>query len=170
MSIVDCIQECIAGGELVELLPLIPGTLCLRKVLANHHVLKFLHADKQMPSSLMKKAVDAMVALNRFTSGARISVAMDPMEKLVRTELARVNIKESIWDFRIRDPQPQVRVFGLFAAKDTFVALHYAPRNNLDFKAAAATTKQQWTDLFGDLPPVTGDDINDYISDKYELV
>lgn len=171
MSISDCIQECIDGGELLELLPFITGAVCLRRVLVNHDVLNFLTTQRRIPQILAKKAIDARVALDSFTRGAELTVAMDPFDKPPETELARnKDVQDAVWDFRIRDPRPQVRIFGRFATKDTFVALHFAGRDNLNFPRAVKNTVQQWIDLFGDLEPVTGDNIDDYLSGNYQLV
>lgn len=134
MSIRDLIRECVDGGELARLTPSLPGASHMREMFVSPHVLKFLRGDKSTPRHLIKKAMDTRVALERFIEGAWINVAMDPDNKSSIAELARNReVEEGVWNFRIRDPKPQIRVFGGFAERDHFIALDYRNRDDLSY-------------------------------------
>src|SRR5260370_21673954 len=67
-----------------------------------------------------------------------IGVAQDPYNKSPHAYLARVDpIELDIWDIRSLAPFPQIRCFGAWAEKDTFVALTWHYRDDLDFAAEA---------------------------------
>jgi hypothetical protein len=109
--------------------------------------------------------------IDTFIAGGTFPVGMDPFKKAPHSALARnAPPEQGIWDFRVRDPQPHVRIFGGFAERDIFVALDFRSREDLDYDAAVATMKVLWTDLFGETSPIVGDDINDYLSSGYRLV
>lgn len=172
MSIRDVIRDCVSGQELFQLKPLLPGVVIARDVFCHPRVFRFVtNQSSDVPRALTPRAADARAALDQFCAGAIVSVGMDPDKKPAYTELARNHeTAKGIWDFRIRDPKPQVRIFGAFAEKDVFVALDYRNRDGLDFDAAVATSAQLWTDLFDNLTPVTGDQIGAYLTDRYRLV
>lgn len=171
MSIRDLIRECRDAGELVRLTPSLQGSVHMREVFATHHVARFLRAERDTPRSLLMKAVDTRVAIDRFMAGAMIAVALDPDKKGAMAELARNReIGDGVWNFRIRDPKPHVRLFGGFAERDHFVAIDYRDRTDLDFDAAVKATLTTWRELFGDCAPLIGDEIGTYLSDRYRLV
>jgi hypothetical protein len=74
-----------------------------------------------------------------------------------------------VWEIRIWDTKPQLRLFGRFAAKDVFVAL-IGPVGRFritwqGFEQIKLQCISQWQQLFGTEEPVTkGDDIDAYIS------
>lgn len=172
MSTQDCIENALAAGDLVELMPSLPGSSCMRRVLVSCHVYNFLNCAPSTPLEVIPKIADTRYALDRFITGASISVNMTPYdhEKPSSTELSRLDIERSIWQFRIRDPKPQIRILGMFAERDTFVALDYANRDTMYYPASESITQSQWDDLFQGIPPVTGEKIDAYISDKYRPV
>lgn len=85
--------------------------------------------------------------------------------------MARLNHPDDeVWEIRILDTEPQWRLFGRFAVRDTFVALigpidHDEVSDDEDFEEVKAHCKAEWDRLFG-LPnrPVRGKKIYDYIS------
>lgn len=110
--------------------------------------------------------------LDGFTEGDRFSVAEDPFNKPPWAMLARVHpVGAEIWDIRSCDPRPGIRAFGRFSATNTFVALTWDYRENLEDKGpddaywAAQVNQCQtaWTQFFGALPPHKGNDLNDYL-------
>jgi hypothetical protein len=171
MSIQDLIRDCVDGGELVRLSPRLSSHPVMRDIFVNHRILQFLQQRAPgVPTNLLKRATDTRLVLDRFSAGARIAVRMDPDADAPSAELARnKETTAGIWEFRVRDPKPHVRVFGGFALRDVFVALDYRAKP-LDYDAAVEKTLDLWRDLFNDCGPVTGDDINGYLSDRYHLV
>ena len=104
--------------------------------------------------------------LDSFIEGDYITVAEDPYDKDASAILARVDpVDQEVWDFRCLDPNPGIRAFGCFAEKDTFVALTYDYRETIeDFAACVTDCRTEWSNLFGDLPPFKGNDLDDYLS------
>lgn len=110
--------------------------------------------------------------LTSFVDGAFITVANNPFDKDARAILARVDPPEAeVWDFRCLDPNPGMRVFGSFAEKDTFVALTWDYRENVDdWHEKVVECRDEWKKLFGDLLPLIGKTPNDYLSYNFRSV
>jgi hypothetical protein len=111
-------------------------------------------------------------ALDTFTKGAMIGVALDPFDKDARAFLARVApIDARVWDLRAIDPTPGIRCLGFFAERDVFIALSWQYRENLetreDWKSEIQNCVDQWRRLFGNEQPVGGDDLNEYLTANY---
>jgi hypothetical protein len=67
--------------------------------------------------------------------------------------------RDGVWEIRSVRPNPSIRVLGLFARKDVFVATNYALRENLggwqsrDWKQVKQAAKARWTYLFHNYQP-----------------
>lgn len=112
--------------------------------------------------------------LDHFTLNGEIAVAEDPRRKPSWAYLARVEPESAdLWDIRVIDPNPGIRAFGGFAEQDTFVALTWDYRENLEsdkeWQSAIADCRIVWADLFLD-PPFRGASLNDYLSANYRAV
>ncbi|WMT88249.1 hypothetical protein NO932_06470 [Pelagibacterium sp. 26DY04] len=143
----------------------------MREMFVTHHVLRFLNVESDTPKELVKKAMDTRGALDAYMANSWLTVAMNPDEKPPHTQLARnKDVSDGIWSFRIRDPKPHVRVLGAFADRDHFVAIDYRGRDGLDFDKAVEATLDAWGALFPGISPITGDNIELYLSDRYRLV
>lgn len=78
--------------------------------------------------------------------------------------------RDKVWEIRSVMPKPQLRVFGFFAEKDTFIATNHEYRNNLggfdsthwrrEKRRAVAT----WRNLFGSYDPMDSEDIGDLVT------
>jgi hypothetical protein len=113
--------------------------------------------------------------LDSFTAGDFITVAENPRDKDARAILARVDpIAAEVWDFRCLDPHPGIRAFGRFSEMDTFVVLSWNFRENLmtaeDWAEEIRFCHEEWTKLFGMLPPHQGTSINGYLSHNFSSV
>ncbi len=109
------------------------------------------------------------VWLDAFSEGGEISVAEDPHKKPPDAMLARVDpVADEFWSIRITEPEDTsgIRALGAFAAKDTFVALTWDYREHIgeDFNDAVADAREAWRDLFGDEPPFSGENLDEYLS------
>lgn len=112
-------------------------------------------------------------AFDRFVVGQRISMALNnPYEKPSHTYMSRLDpTGDEVWEIRIRDPKPALRVFGRFAAKDCFVALNWAPRKDLggpgsgEFQREIRTCLARWRQIFPHHNALTGNTVNEYISE-----
>jgi len=68
-----------------------------------------------------------------------------------------------VWEVRVTDPR-HLRVFGCFAAKDHFVAIHRQNRGGLNFDEQIRETKLKWASLIPDEKPFVAGAVNAYIS------
>ncbi len=74
--------------------------------------------------------------------------------------------KDGIWEIRSTRERPQIRTFGVFAAKDTFIGTHYKLRDylggkdNEQWKIQMQRTKKIWNDLFPEYTYKTTNDPN----------
>lgn len=68
-----------------------------------------------------------------------------------------------VWDIRSKRPRPSVRIFGLFACPDVFVAtnLHLrsalGPAGTPQWKEAIRQSRFHWNKLFPEFEPAEGD-------------
>lgn len=75
-----------------------------------------------------------------------------------------------IWEIRVTEPITRARVFGRFAEPDTFIALGIHTRQMLGRKgstpwlAACQTCVSDWTYLFPNNSPHSGQSIHDYVT------
>jgi hypothetical protein len=107
-----------------------------------------------------------------FTDGSYVTIAEDPYDKHARAILARVDpIAEEIWDFRCLDPNPGIRAFGCFSETDTFIALTWDYRENIDdWPGEVDRCKKEWKRLFCNLSPHKGKKLNEYVSYNFRAV
>ena len=109
--------------------------------------------------------------MDDFVAGGYVTVAQDPFDKDASSIMARVHPVESeIFDFRCLDPKPQIRILGRFAASDTFIALAWDFRDDIDWDEIVSETEATWNELFPDTNPLKRDNINGYISYNVESV
>jgi hypothetical protein len=68
--------------------------------------------------------------------------------------------QEGVWEIRSTRDEPSIRVLGLFAAKDIFIATNYALRSNLgdwpsrEWRDAKVAARTIWTNLFHTYRPI----------------
>lgn len=80
--------------------------------------------------------------------------------------------REAVWEIRSQSPKPGIRVFGRFAEQDTFIATNLAFRKELGnansdaFREAIETCKREWRNCFGELEPLRGRNVSDYIREN----
>ena len=71
--------------------------------------------------------------LDAFTRGNWVSIASDPYAKKPWAYFAPVDpVDLDIWDIRSISPLPQIRCFGAWAEKDTFIALTWKWRDDIN--------------------------------------
>ncbi|MCY4151977.1 MAG: hypothetical protein OXE94_07050 [Aestuariivita sp.] len=107
---------------------------------------------------------------DRFIIGKRLSVSMNEYHHK-DAYMARLSpADDEVWEIRSRAPKPGIRVFGRFAGKDRFVALCWRFRKDLggadsrDFSKAVKGCKQIWEKILPNCDPLTGGNVDDYIS------
>lgn len=165
MSIDERIDQLVKDGKLFYRHPEDPSALKLRSVYASSEVQGFLEGFKGIRKDLLPVGAKAAALFDSFTAYNHVTMGMNPHDKDSQALFARnAAVEVGICDLRVLFPNPQVRIFGVFASRDTFVALTYNRRHLLDFLFAVGRCRKQWDYFFGDLKPVVSENVNDYIS------
>lgn len=173
MSIQREIDKCIADGRLYRLPSLVTGDETVRTMYVSTEVLGAVtppfaeDRDGQRLSELRQ-------TLDSFLEGGEFSVAKDPYSKPSDAMLARVDPPElEIWDIRSVAPIPGIRVFGSFLELDTFVALTWDYRENLDepsaWDAEILRCAEEWKLRFGNMTPLKGASLDEYLTNYYAV-
>ncbi|TIR28283.1 MAG: hypothetical protein E5X35_31350 [Mesorhizobium sp.] len=106
--------------------------------------------------------------LDGFSELHRITVAQNPDKKPNDVMLARVHpVGDDFWSMRITAPEdtPGIRLLGGFCARDSFVGLLCEFRDYISvFDEEVDETRNLWRDLFGDLKPLSGSNLDDYLT------
>jgi hypothetical protein len=107
--------------------------------------------------------------LDAFLEGGEFSVADNPDTKPSDAMLARVHpVADDLFDFRSVAPRPGIRAIGGFSERNTFVALTWDWRENLDppgaWTAEINRCRAAWQALFGTKPPFHGATLDAYLS------
>ena len=159
MSIESEIGARVSEGRLILLRPLAPGTGMTRVLLMTEMVRDAL--DGPWSSTDDEDRFSRLRAdLEHFATGRFI----DP------NYLKRMKKTEEVWTIRSVRPRPSLRVFGRFAMRDVLVATHHRDRKTLggfisrEWRREIRYCKAQWRTLFPSYEPLSGEDINDYVS------
>lgn len=78
--------------------------------------------------------------------------------------------RDAVWEIRCTRPDPQIRVLGLFAAKDVFVATHHELRSDLGtfesraWKDAKRRARTEWQALAHTYQPLSSANILDLVT------
>lgn len=169
MSIRDRIRF-IIGRELF-CLPPADGGECVRTLFASEEV--FSSVSKPFPENFYgHRLAQFRGTLDTFTTGGWVSIASHPYTKKAWAYFAPVDpVRLAIWDIRSLAPEPQIRCFGAWAEKDTFVALTWQYRDDIQsFSEEATECRRVWDKFFPDHSPYVGASIDDYITDRYRAV
>lgn len=172
MSIREMIREWNKSGELCLLAPMFPSTERVRWVFVSKELYRAFHGP-WVSSDEEKNMMRARATLDAFTSGQRIGVRLPP-SKNVAAQLALLeDRRDEVWEFRCRDPNPQMRIFGRFAEQNLFVAFIKKNRDefksNDDFQPVMEECKKHWRTLFPTYNPHRGSSAHDYVSNCFPV-
>jgi hypothetical protein len=164
------VNELVRTGDLFHMQPAVPSTPCGRHVFASQEVRDALvgpWADAGKEDRLGR----ARALLDAFTEELRISVRMPPSTSR-KAQLALLQPRHhEVWEFRAREPNPGVRIFGRFTERNHFVALTYGFREEFkeqsDWDRAIENCKHKWGILFPVHPPHKGNDPGDYLTNAF---
>jgi hypothetical protein len=105
----------------------------------------------------------ARTHLGRFVLGAKVNN--------LRYMWELGGCPRGIWEFRVREQivKDQIRVFGVFAAPNKFLATHMRDRNDLGnderkWNHAVERVQKEWEALFVGLPWWTGNTFSEYVT------
>ncbi len=183
MSIQDEIRARIEEGRLFQLMPTFESDPVVRNLIISNEIHELIEGP--WPDKLWERRCNRLRAtLEAFVTGNIISVCLQGY--VARTAyMGRLDKPEDeVWDIRSRAPSPSLRLFGRFAAKDTFVALFWSPRSreipysqrfplgdkdSTLWRNAKRETKAEWRKLFNTYKPIHGDSHDDYASDTFPV-
>lgn len=173
MSIETILKELIEDGRLIEVRSILGGSR-QRLVYAPPDVLDDLNPVTASDTDT-ENAAQLRAWLDGFTKGRPITVGSD---KNPNVDIKILDPRsDEVWELRKRD-QPSTRIFGRFAMKDVFVATNICTSRDL-FRSKWVTKseirwpvwreeikrcKAVWRALFVDYKPVSGDSLDDYLS------
>jgi hypothetical protein len=117
--------------------------------------------------------------LESYVKNQVVSVCLEPFTA-GHAYFARLHEPEDeVWDIRSRTPAPAMRIFGRFAAPNTFIVFHWLPRskpwngrepladrNDPRWEDAKTECQRQWKELFPKHVPIHGDKVHDYITEN----
>ena len=145
MSIEQEISTHVNDGNLISVTSKVPSDRSLRKLYLTRALYDEVYEEKESRSE-QKKFAYLIADLEVFVT----SNTIDPYY-LWCLEPRR----EGVWEIRSTRNIPQIRIFGVFAAKNIFVATHHRLRDDLSvskdinqWKPQINRTKRIWRDLF----------------------
>lgn len=179
MSIADAIRDAVHFRRLVVLEPEFASDTVSRTMLLHPEIANDLARAHSIPRMGRLKA-----DLESFILGHEITLCMEPRKHRSAYMGLLEPTSKGTWDIRSRDPRPGIRVFGAFADRDIFVALHWMPRskplpdfdkfplrgNENETQFAMIEAETRWSHALPGLSPKTGGTPDDYFSEKFRPV
>lgn len=112
--------------------------------------------------------------LDHYVSGDEIAVSLRGYET-AGANLSRLDPStDEVWEIRVHSAEPQQRVFGRFAWRDTFVAFSWSDRSEFetpeDWDDEKEFCQREWMSLFPNFQPIHGSEANVYISEPFYTV
>jgi hypothetical protein len=163
MLIQDEIERLCDNGRLLEVEPLDWRTEKKRNLYVSRDIHRFLaHKSDDARTNKDRRMLQAL--FDRFISGNFISVGLEP--PVMYTDIKRLSpAYAEVWEFKVGKKQCHLRVFGRFAALNTFVTLTGpVDRVGLDYSNEILRCQEEWRNLLDGQPPVYGRYESDYIS------
>lgn len=160
MSIEDLISHKVGLGMLFPLIPRSAGSSPRRAMFVSEDIWSLLsteHQDDDMEDRLGILQAD----LELFAEGQPI----DPKYLFLLSPAS-----EGVWEIRSVRPEPSMRVLGLFAKKDVFIATNIALRENLggwesrEWKDVKRLARTRWVHLFHTYEPLISTNLSDLVT------
>ena len=173
MSIHGVIADAVARGQLFRVEPTLESEPMDRAMYSSAEV-NLLITGPWVDEVDEFRCGKLRMDFDRFVEGRRIPVAFDnPYRKPKRTYLSRMHpVDDEVWQIRSRAPKPSIRIFGRFADRDCFVALNWRLRRELggpgsqEYRKEIRNCLSAWRRIFPSYDALTGNSVNDYISEK----
>lgn len=178
ISIRDEINIHVAANRLFEITPPIPGDPIERTMLVSAGIYSLLQGPWEN-RSIGRRAGRLRADLEVFVKGQVITVSLTPYQHKTAFMGLLDRPEDEVWDIRSRDPNPGLRLFGRFAEIEVFIALNWRPRSvkwlnqkplgnsrSIDWHLEILECQQAWSKLFPNHTPISGVQIDDYISER----
>jgi hypothetical protein len=177
MSIMAYIMSLEAGGYLSELHPSFGANTGVQRVFA------FPAAEGPLKGPWVSPLEAAQfnrakAVLDLFMQGETMATRAPPSTS-GRAQLALLDPAEDrVWEFRTRkgklkknEPRYGVRIFGMFACKDVFIAMLTDSKENCleddDYTLTIEACKRHWRSYFSSYDPALGDSTDDYLTNWF---
>lgn len=172
MTIQSVINQWVATGELRYLRPSLPSIQCVRSIFVTEEVEAAL-IGPWPTTGLERRFGRASATLDAFTEGLRMSVRLPPSKSVLAQIALLEDAEDEVWEIRVSDPRPGVRVFGRFSDRDCFIAMTWSEREKLitddDWRREKERCKREWRKLFPSFNPHTGTKADDYVSNAFSV-
>jgi hypothetical protein len=160
MSIDDWIVDRVKRGMLHPLLPRSRGEAARRAMFVSEHLWGVLTSPQGDPE-WERRVGELQADLERFAEGQPI----DP-KYLFLLYPAR----DGVWEIRSTGSNPSIRILGLFARKDVFIATNFAFREDLggwdsrEWKAVKRAAGAAWRNLFHPYDPCRTTNVQELVT------
>jgi hypothetical protein len=160
MSIEDLIVDKVSRGMLHPLLPKAAGSAARRALFVSEELNRVLDSPEG-DTDWERRVAELRADLEFFVEGSPI----DP-KYLFLLYPAR----DAVWEIRSARNDPSIRVLGLFAGLDVFVATHFALRADLggwqsrEWKAIKRAARARWRVLFHAYSPLDSTKIDQLVT------
>ena len=176
MSIRTEWKKLVDDRELFKLDPLI-GDRNARTVILSQEMHELLTQEMEEGEGANRRS-RLLATLQNIVAGRRMVVCLEPFNAR-KANIGRLSPTEhSVFDIRCQD-KPAVRVFCRFLERDVLFAATCRPRSarlnwlswfplgdrySKEWKRGLAATIREWNRYFPTYAPVTGDNLDDYLS------
>lgn len=160
MSIRDVIKDAVGRGMLYPLMLRAAGTSARRGLFVYDKLWEVLQSPEGN-EEWEKRVAELQADLEQFAEGAPIH----PKYLFLLYPAVK-----AVWEIRSTGSSPSIRVMGLFAEKDVFIATNFSLREDLDgwqsrgWKEAKRLAGARWRHIFHTYPPKLGTDIHTHVS------
>jgi len=154
MSIHHEILDRVGRGMLFPVLPRARGATIRRVLFVSeglHAVLSSPKGDEAWERRVAELSADLEVFVEARTIDPKYLFLLSPAH-------------DAVWEIRSGRDQPSIRVLGLFAWKDVFIATNHALREDLggwesrEWKTVKSVARAEWRKLFNPYQPKVGTD------------
>jgi hypothetical protein len=174
MSIRDEINEHLETGQLIRLHLFVPELPEKRTIYLTPNLMTLLHGP-WVGEKWERRWYRARQQLEDFIDGLprdRIFVRSAPRKKSSAFMSPLDPVSDEIWEIRVRDPKPGLRIFGSFVCQNVSVALTAASHECLstkeDWNRAIQEYKGEWSRYFNSAP-FRGSYPHDYLTNAFIL-
>lgn len=161
MSIEQLIHWRVNEKRLFPLLPEAAGATPRRAMFLSSELWDLLSADHMVDPDMEDRLGKLQADLEFFVENG----AIDP-KYLFHLYPAR----DAVWEIRSVRPDPSIRVLGLFAKKDLFIATNHVLRADLggwqsrEWKAVKRAARARWAQMFHPYMPQIGTDVTQLVT------
>lgn len=160
MSIHDEILDRVERGMLFPVLPRARGNTIRRALFVNERLNEVL-ASPIKDADWERRVAELQADLEVFVTARSI----DPKYLFLLHPVC-----DAVWEIRSTRETPSIRVLGLFAWKDVFIATNHALRTDLgewpskEWKAAKRAARAAWRQLFHPYDPKVGAEVKQLVT------